>query len=233
MAHTIQFELITETKQELLEVDLARTIIAGWTGSNKEAMEAHIVELEELGVKRPVRTPMFYRVSTSRITQDPRIEVIGGASSGEVEYFLINIKNEIWVGVGSDHTDREAETQGVTLSKQMCDKPVSRQLWRLDDVKDHWEKLKLRSHISSDSNELILYQEGPVTSMLMPNDLLQRFVNEDSAGGLCEGDLMMCGTLAAIGGVRAASTFEFELVDPVLTRSIKHRYEIHELLIEG
>ncbi len=37
------------------------------------------------------------------------------------------IGDELFVGVGSDHTDRKAETINVSLSKQMCAKPVSRE----------------------------------------------------------------------------------------------------------
>ncbi len=233
MGYTVQFALLSEGGRELKQVQLSRTIIAGWTGRNAAAMEAHIAELEELGVTRPVRTPMFYRVASRRITTAPEIEAIGSASSGEVEFFLIRIDGEIWVGVGSDHTDREAETHGVTLSKQMCDKPVAAELWRWADVQDHWSDLQLSSSIIDAGGERVRYQEGPVTAMLAPEDLLERFAKEDSQGGLGEGDLMMCGTLPAIGGVRGAQTFEFELTDKVLSRTIGHSYGITELSVEG
>ncbi len=29
-----------------------------------------------------------------------------------------------YLGIGSDHTDRKVETYNITVSKQMCDKPV-------------------------------------------------------------------------------------------------------------
>ena len=40
---------------------------------------------------------------------------------------------------------------------------------------------------------------------------------------------MMCGTLPAIGGVRPAARFDFELSDPVLERQITAGYDIIEL----
>ena len=39
-----------------------------------------------------------------------RIEVSGGDSSGEVEFVLIGWQGRIFVGCGSDHTDRKVES---------------------------------------------------------------------------------------------------------------------------
>jgi len=36
----------------------------------------------------------------------------------------------------------------VPVSKQLCVKPVAPQLWRVEDVADHWDKLELRSWIT-------------------------------------------------------------------------------------
>ena len=52
-------------------------VIIGWTGRDPAAMEADIVELEKLGVKRPASTPIFYRGAASLLTQAPEIEVVG------------------------------------------------------------------------------------------------------------------------------------------------------------
>ena len=230
---TLNFQLTAGDTSETRSISVDRTIVAGWTARDVAAMEHHIAELEELGVKRPARTPMFYRVSCSCLTLADKIEVIGQASSGEVEFFLVNIDGEIWVGTGSDHTDREAEAVGVTLSKQMCDKPMAATLWRLEDVAGHWDELQLKAFAVIDG-ERVPYQDGQVSAMLAPQKLLELYAAEDQAkGGFSPGDLMFCGTLPAIGGVRPGARFEFELVDPVLERRLAHAYDIIELPIEG
>ena len=117
-------------------------VIAGWTGRNVAALEAHIKELEAIGVKRPKTVPIFYRVACSLLTTATFIEVMADKSSGEVEFVLFALDDGLWLGVGSDHTDRKAETIGVTLSKQLCAKPVGATLWRYDEVKPHWDKLE-------------------------------------------------------------------------------------------
>ena len=129
------------------EVTISQAVIAGWTGRDPAAVQKHIKELEELGVKPPATTPIFYRVSAARITTAETIEATGTASSGEVEYVILQTGGKMWVGVGSDHTDREVETYGVTVSKQMCDKPIAMSFWAFDACAPHWDKLMLRSYI--------------------------------------------------------------------------------------
>ncbi len=201
-------------------------VIAGWTGRNQEALEKHIRELEELGVPRPKTTPIFYRVAASLLTLADDMQVSGGNTSGEVEFVIFQLADGPWVGLGSDHTDRKAETQGVSLSKQLCAKPVAGEVWRLADVRPHWEKLVLRSWAWI-GGQRHPYQEGPVTTMREPEDLIRRY------GGLPTGGAMFCGTLAVKGGIRPADAFEIELEDPVLRRTIRHKYAIAALPVEG
>jgi hypothetical protein len=199
---------------------ISQLVIAGWTGRDEAALRKHIKELEEIGVKPPKATPIFYRVSANLFTTESDIQVSGPDTSGEVEFVLMQ-GEELRVTVGSDHTDRKAETIGVSLSKQLCAKPVSRDSWRYDEVKPHWEKLVLRAWADGE-----LYQEGPVTAMRSPEELMGRYP-------LKPGYAMFCGTLAAKGGIRPAGRFTMELEDPVLKRKLKHEYSVQVLPVEG
>jgi hypothetical protein len=211
------------------EVMIDGFVIAGWTGRDAAAVEAHIRELEALGVKRPASCPIFYRVAASRLTLERAIEVSGKESSGEVEFAVLQSGGRLWVGVGSDHTDRQVETYGVTVSKQMCDKPLGATFWSFDEVRAHWDRLLLRSFIR-EGGRSVLYQEGPVTEFREPLDLINSY-----AGGpkLPEGTLMFCGTLPAKGGVRPSDWFAFELEDPVLGRKIQHEYRSVSMPVAG
>ena len=201
--------------------------IAGWTGRDPAAVEHHIKELEEIGVKRPASVPIFYRVSTARLTTASSIQVLGERSSGEVEFVILQWRGRLWVGTGSDHTDREAETYGISLSKQMCDKPVAPLFWAFDDVAPHWDRLNLRSYATVDGHRA-LYQEGSVRDILHPEDLISRV-----GRSLAEGTIMFCGTLAAHGGVRPADRFDFELEDPVRKKKNTHGYDVFTLPVLG
>lgn len=213
-------------------IDLAairRLIIAGWTGRDEAAVEKHIRELEAIGVPRPKRTPIFYRGAAALLTTASAIEALGDASSGEVECVVYALADGLWIGLGSDHTDRKAETIGVSLSKQMCAKPVSPRIWRYDDVAAHWDRLILRSFVHV-AGVRRLYQEGAVAGMRPPAELIRLYTGADVLPG---GHAMFCGTLAVHGGIAAASEFEMELEDPVLGRMIRHRYNIEILPVEG
>ena len=224
----IEARLLGATGAEVGAVTVDRLVVAGWTGRDVAALEKHIKELEELGVARPASTPIFYRCSAARVTTSDSIEATGEQSSGEVEYVLLGHGGRLWVGVGSDHTDRQVETYGVTVSKQMCDKPVAPEFWLFDDVAPHWDRLILRSFIEEDGARK-LYQEGPVTAMRPPLDLVER----SGVSALADGTMMFCGTLAAKGGIRPAPRFIFELEDPVLGRKITHAYAIETLPVLG
>ncbi len=214
------------TREEALTI---RTfVIAGWTGRDKKALEEHIRELEELGVPRPATTPIYYRIASARLTQDETLEHTGGDSSGEVEFVVLQANGQRYLGLASDHTDRVVETHGIAISKQICDKPIARDLWLLDDVLGHWDQLILRSW-AVNGGKRELYQQGPVTAMLPPQDILDGFRDVP----LENGSAMLCGTLAAIGGIRPAERFEFELEDPVLQRTIRHGYDIAVLPVAG
>ncbi|HEX7217928.1 MAG TPA: DUF2848 family protein, partial [Burkholderiales bacterium] len=43
-------------------------VIAGWTGRDEAALRKHLRELEEIGVKPPKTTPIFYRVAATLFT---------------------------------------------------------------------------------------------------------------------------------------------------------------------
>src|SRR5471032_439955 len=155
-----------------LTLPIDQAVIAGWTGRDPVARDKHIAELEAIGIARPASTPIYYRVAARRLTTADSIEVCGGDSSGEVEFVLIGWQGRIFVGTGSDHTDRKVETYSVTVSKQMCDKVMASVLWELEDVADHWDRMILRSYASI-AGKRVLYQEGKLDGMLSVADLVQ------------------------------------------------------------
>ncbi len=148
-----------------LTLAIDQAVIAGWTGRDPVARDKHIAELEAIGIARPATTPIYYRVSARRITTADSIEVSGDDSSGEVEFVLIGWQGRIFVGLGSDHTDRKVETYSVTVSKQMCDKVMAPVLWELEEVAGHWDQMILRSYAWIDGAR-VLYQEGTLDGML-------------------------------------------------------------------
>jgi len=209
--------------KQSISLEPSALIVAGWTGRDEAALRHHIEELAAIGVPRPSSVPVFYRNSFLNLTQAPVLEVLGPDTSGEVEPVVVDLGDMLCLTVGSDHTDRKAETMGIALSKQLCPKSLGHDLWRLEDVVGHWDQLKLRSFAIIDGRRLA-YQDGLLSAMRPPYDLVERY-----GSGLARGTVMYCGTLGAIGGIRPATRFEMELEDPVLGRTLKHAYDIKTL----
>jgi hypothetical protein len=210
-----------------IEVVVSHLVIAGWAGRDARDVEHHIRELEALGVKRPASVPTFYRITPDLLTTSERIDVVGAHSSGEVEVVLIQTASDgLLVGIGSDHTDRRVESYDVTVSKQMCAKPVSATLWRHADIAPHWDSLIARSWRIDGDPDRMLYQEGTLARLLHPEELIERGFG---AGGMPPGSAMFCGTQAVLGNLSASAGYELELHDPVLGRSLRHRYMVEAL----
>jgi hypothetical protein len=204
--------------------------LAGWAGRNRAAVEAHIRELEALGMPRPSRTPIFYRAAASLVTSARFIQVVGTETSGEVEFVIVPRADGLWIGLGSDHTDRALETTSVALAKQMCAKVVAPTLWRYDDLAAHWDSIELRSWAHRGGTRE-LYQTGTLASILSADDLLLRYANDGEPLGI--GGALFSGTIATVHQIGPADEFEMELNDPVLGRRISHRYRIETLPVNS
>jgi Protein of unknown function (DUF2848) len=227
--HDLTFTVMDDGAPTPLTLSIDQAVIAGWTGRDPVARDKHIAELEALGIARPATTPIFYRCSARRLTTDEIIEVCGADSSGEVEFVLIGWQGRIFVGLGSDHTDRKVEGYSVTVSKQMCEKPMSPVLWKIEDVIGHWDQMILRAWGWFDGQRT-LYQEGTLDAMLPVRELLERGFGKSA---LPNGCAMFGGTFAAKGGIRPSVRFEYELEDPVLKRKLSHAYDVIVLPMRG
>jgi Protein of unknown function (DUF2848) len=209
---------------------IGELVIAGWTGRDRAAMEAHMAELEAIGIARPKSAPIFYRVAASLLTTDSEIQVAGTESSGEVEAVILSLPGGLHIGVGSDHTDRKVEAYNITVSKQACAKPLGPALWRFEEVADHWDDLVLRSWTTV-AGKRRAYQDGPAAKMRHPFDLMERYLGAGKT--LPVGTAMFCGTQPVIGAIGPGERFEIELEDPVAGRKLSHSYAVTTLPVEG
>lgn len=221
MSHKLVF--VTDSGAERA-IAIENLVVAGWTARDRAAVDHHIEELAAIGVPPPSTVPLYYRCAASLVTQDAAIEVVGGDSSGEVEPVLVDDGETLWLGLGSDHTDRKAESYSVAISKQACAKPVSRKLWRFDELRGRLDDLEMASWIRDDESAgWTLYQQGRL-GKIRPLAELVDGSPFGKARRMAPGTLMMCGTFGAIGGVRPARHFRMELRDPATGRTITHEY---------
>ncbi|HET6550620.1 MAG TPA: DUF2848 family protein [Solirubrobacter sp.] len=196
-------------------------VLAGYTGRDQEGVRRHVEELAAHGVPAPATVPAFYRGTPDLVRATDAISVLGASTSGEAEFVLLQTDGERFVGVGSDHTDRALERDSVTFAKQLCPKVVAREVWRLADVLPHWDRLVLRAFHGPGRE---LYQEGPVTDMLDPEDIFARSLARAGVGP--DGVLVFSGTLPLAGELTFADRFAVELVDEHAGRRLALDYTI-------
>lgn len=205
-----------------VEFEIDSVVLAGYTGRDQELVRQHIDELAEHGVPGPDRVPTFYSVTPGLVVSADAIDVLGSETSGEVEFILLHAGDELFVGLASDHTDRELERHSVRHAKQLSPKVVCPELWRLADVAPHWDQLVLRSFVGAERR---LYQEGPVTAMLDPEDIVTRV--RDRTGRDLDGILVFSGTLPLVGELSCADAFAAELCDESTGARLDLNYRVN------
>jgi hypothetical protein len=212
-----------ERTGEAIAFEAADVVLAGYTGADQESVQRHIDELAEHGVPVPKVVPCFYRSTPALVVDAERIDVLGSETSGEVEYILLSSGGVLYLGLGSDHTDRGHERVSVTHAKQLCPKVVAPGLWRFDEVAEHWDRLVLRSFAGAERR---LYQEGPVTEMLDPEDILERTRARTGLTDL-DGVLVFSGTLPLVGELSCADRFAAELTDEATGNRLTLEYSVN------
>lgn len=206
-------------EQELCLADFA-LVVAGYTGRDEAAVREHIDELAAIGVPAPDSVPAFYPMDPSLATQDDRIRVGGGNTSGEVEPVLVRAGGRLYLGVGSDHTDRDMERDSVADSKAACPKPLSARLAPLPAAAGlDWDSVGARCVVDG-----AVYQEGTLAALRIPTDVLALLDASPQAPG--DRDVVVfCGTLPLLDGAFApGGEWRLELVLPDGT-VIEHTYK--------
>jgi hypothetical protein len=199
----------------------------GYTGRDIEKTMEHIRELAEIGIPEPNEVPMLYPVRTSSLIQDNPIEVLGEKTSGEAEIVLIfgDSEDEIYVTIGSDHTDRALEEVDINKSKQVCDKPFARKAWELKDVLNHWDSLELSSEVFIDG-EWNKYQNNKISAILSYEDIIA-FLKKKDVHLL--NSIFFSGTVPLLNGFKYGTEFRMVFNDPIKNDEIVSSYEINNI----
>jgi hypothetical protein len=209
-----------ESEQPLF-FEARRLFLAGFTGRDRAAVQRHINELAQQGVPVPSRVPECYTVDASSLQVGGTVGGRDGNSSGEVEYVLLNGEDDLYVTVGSDHTDRQLETLSIEKSKSIYPKVLAREVWKVESLLARWDQLILRSSVV-DGEKLHVYQTGSLRELITVQDL-QKLV-----GSVIQpGTVIFSGTLPLIDSrIRFASRFIGELITPEGTVLSRCAYDI-------
>jgi hypothetical protein len=228
----LDLEVMSEGQSFPLKFQVRRMVNAGYVGRNSKAVEAHVEELRREGIPPPPSVPMIFPVLSQNITTENEIEVIGNKTSGEVEFVLLLEGETVFVGIGSDHTDRELERQSIVKSKQICLNVLSNHVWKYKDVESHWDELLMQSWVRIEQGSAdILYQRAHLKSIISADDLKELVKSKmrdvpDAESGL----VIFSGTIPILTeDVLYGSYFRGELVDSTLNRILTCEYSVKRL----
>ncbi len=169
-------------------------IVAGYTGRDAAAVQEHIDELAAIGIAPPPSVPMFYPVDASSVTSEAVITVEGTRTSGEIEPLYIRCDGRYYLGIASDHTDREVEAEDIGESKKACPKPVGATVVEVEDI----AALDLDGAHATSFVDDRPYQDGHLSALRTPADVIGLFLENTSVG---DGDFVcLGGTVPVIGG---------------------------------
>jgi len=226
----LKLDLMLENKQERrqLTFNYSRMINAGYVGKNQEEVRRHIEELAAKGIPGPKSIPVLFPVVCRALTTDSVIEVYGSETSGEVEYVLCVVsEDEVYVGLGSDHTDRHLEETDIPRSKQICPNLMSRTVWPLEEVAEHWDDLLMSASVVKNA-ETIRYQEGRLGLLLNPAELMA-FV-KSKVGGPLQNLIIFSGTMGMLTGEFVfGESFAAKLIDEKNNRRLEISYDVKPL----
>lgn len=225
---TISLPLTIEGTE--IQVAVNHVYCIGYAGRSLEKTMEHILELEKIGIPRPDEVPTLYPVRRNSLNQSGEMQVLGNESSGEAEIVLVfgDTEDEVFITVGSDHTDRSLETVDINKSKQICDKPLAKTAWKLHDVVDHWDDLILTSQVEL-NGEWVDYQRARIDEII-PLDEIKDFLNKK--GVEMKNSVIFSGTVPLLDGFKYGSAFKMSFIDEARNKEIHAEYEINRLEME-
>ncbi|MPZ14898.1 MAG: DUF2848 domain-containing protein [Chloroflexi bacterium] len=182
-----------------------RVILAGYTGRDRETVLRHIRELETEGIAPPPSVPVHYPGLLDGVQVNGTVPARLGWASGEIEFVLFVAGEAVYVGVGSDHTDRDLERASIEASKQAAGKVVGADVWLLESLLPQWDELVLRSWVTQGTMR-VLYQQGTLGMIMPPHDLLGLVPVADRGPGL----VLYSGTVPLIQRAPTDGTWRFE-----------------------
>ncbi len=214
-------ELVQADSGKRLDLVNPRLVVAGYTGRDPAAVARHIEELAGIGVPPPPRVPAFFELDPQLLTTAAVIEVGAPNTSGEVEPVLIRHENRYYLGLGSDHTDRDLERDDVAAAKAVCPKPLCRSVIALPGVVTSldWDTYTVAAQADG-----LEYQHDRLSALRRPSDLLDRLRDASGDRG---GDLVLyAGTVPLLTGHFLARThWHLSLAVPAST-TLTHSYEV-------
>lgn len=190
---TFHLEIDSPDGPEPLVITPERLFNLGSATVAQASAVAHQQEVADVGVRIAfdIPAPRVYPMAVTSVTTDDAVGVHHSRTSGEAELVLLVQDGELFLGVGSDHTDRELEQISIIWSKQYAASVLGRRVWRWSDVEADWEALILASTLDG-----VPYQSSPAAVFLAPPMVLNELATR--VRQLPSSYVVFCGTYVTL-----------------------------------
>lgn len=214
-------------------LEIQRVANCGMASRNPELgrIKEMFDELATIGVTQPNELPMVVPKPPHLLTTDTEIVVNTTTTGGELEFVLLPTADRAYVGVGVDHNDDVLTDRNLHRANSSCSSVLAEEVWVLDDLRDHWDSLKL-SCWAGIGDKRSLYRQATLDAFLKPDDLLEAVdskTTESLVGtAVCSGTVSIDNdvTVDARPDVTDRDYYAMELYDPHLNRYLSHQYEV-------
>jgi hypothetical protein len=227
MTQSIDVTIEDRNGSRQTRIPVRRMLNLGSATRDVTAAIAHQDEVAHGGIHIAfdIPAPRIYPIGTHALSTASEVEVHGTESSGEVEIVLV-LTDRLYVGVGSDHTDRALERTSIVWSKQTCANILAPTLWPWDAVAAEWDRFRLRAWVDGR-----LYQDVGTDQFLRPDYMLR--IIAERAPGVPQQDLVVFGgTFVSLDKrLGFGARWDFSLEDPASGRAIRHGYDVTNLML--
>lgn len=195
-----------------------------------DVLETQLSMMADAGVNRPTELPTIVPKPAHLITTRHTIQVNSSNTAGEAEFVLLIETDRTYVGVGNDHKDRDLERSEMHKANSSCPSVISDHVWVLDEIRDHWDDLELRSWVAVDGG-LQAHQRATLLEFMEPETIIER-VDRRTCDPL-PGTAIWSGTVGVgeagvdpFPKVVPGSFYVVQLYDPILERRLLAHYAI-------
>jgi hypothetical protein len=177
--------------------------------------------------------PLVFPKPPHLLTTDREVWVNTRNTYGEAEFVLFPAEDVVYVGVGVDAKDRRAAEFDLHVGNSTVPSVVSDEVWVLNDVRDGWDDIELRSWTGS-GGEWEPYQVASLSTFLEPEPFLDAV--ESKLGASLEGTAVWSSTVGTVDddvqgpnpypSVREEGFYAAQLFDPASNQRLVMQFDV-------
>ena len=157
------------------------------------------------------------RITNDRLTTASEIQVLGDNTIAQAAILLIAASAGMLIGIASNHMCIHQE------DPQLFSKPISRQVWRFQNVADHWKFLSIQS--SCETGEI--FQNGNLAEFAPIDDIITLIASNQSS--LEKGTAVLCVGLPMLKSGRPSSSYNLKLFDQKKDQMLELDYQVRQI----